>query len=531
LYVDSQCVSFRRPLLESGTLGMKGNTQVVVPGFSESYGSSSDPPETDIPLCTLKNFPYAIEHTIHWARDLFTGFFKNQPETANRFIRGIGNPDILEESIEDLKEQSATSALRTLTTAVEDIRFLGAKEFSECVIWALSQFNIYYKESSEALIRAHPPDSVDEDGHPFWSGAKKVPIVPSFNPNDPVHIDFVWNAARLRAFVYGISAPESKDDALFQSQIEDVDGLTVSNKNLLSALITSDSEEADEDDEIAREAVKKGLEELALALKEVEKYLSTELIVSKENVLEEVEFEKDDDSNGHIDFITAASNLRAIVYSISPVDTLQTKKIAGKIVPAMATTTAVVAGLVGFEFLKLVQQKSIEAFKNGFINLGEPFVAFSEPVPAEKMKVGRTGKTFTLWDSIDIYGGHAATINDLEDKISQLYGPGLTVSSISFQGILIYADFLASLSNSDEQSETTRPINELVQEAMELDDSTSLGPVLELEMLLEDETGDDVAIPPVHLHMDSSLKRKNSLGIGPFKNIFENIKSQVSKFG
>ena len=32
LYVDSKCVDFARPLLESGTLGTKGNTQVGCPG-------------------------------------------------------------------------------------------------------------------------------------------------------------------------------------------------------------------------------------------------------------------------------------------------------------------------------------------------------------------------------------------------------------------------------------------------------------------------------------------------------------------
>lgn len=63
-YVDRRCVYFRKPLLESGTLGTKGNTQVVIPHLTESYSSSSDPPEKSIPICTLKNFPNAIEHTI-----------------------------------------------------------------------------------------------------------------------------------------------------------------------------------------------------------------------------------------------------------------------------------------------------------------------------------------------------------------------------------------------------------------------------------------------------------------------------------
>jgi ubiquitin-activating enzyme E1 len=63
-YMDRRCVYYRKPLLESGTLGTKGNTQVVLPYLTESYSSSQDPPEKAIPICTLKNFPNAIEHTI-----------------------------------------------------------------------------------------------------------------------------------------------------------------------------------------------------------------------------------------------------------------------------------------------------------------------------------------------------------------------------------------------------------------------------------------------------------------------------------
>lgn len=34
--------------------------QVVIPHLTESYGSSADPEEEALPLCTLKSFPYQV---------------------------------------------------------------------------------------------------------------------------------------------------------------------------------------------------------------------------------------------------------------------------------------------------------------------------------------------------------------------------------------------------------------------------------------------------------------------------------------
>lgn len=67
-----------------------------------------------------------------------------------------------------------------------------------------------------------------------------------------------------------------------------------------------------------------------------------------------LQFEKDDDSNGHMDFVASASALRARMYSIEPADRLKTKRIAGKIIPAIATATAAVAGLVRAVVFKFV---------------------------------------------------------------------------------------------------------------------------------------------------------------------------------
>ena len=40
LYVDSKCVWYEKPLLESGTLGTKANSQMIVPHQTLCYGDS-----------------------------------------------------------------------------------------------------------------------------------------------------------------------------------------------------------------------------------------------------------------------------------------------------------------------------------------------------------------------------------------------------------------------------------------------------------------------------------------------------------
>ena len=69
------------------------------------------------------------------------------------------------------------------------------------------------------------------------------------------------------------------------------------------------------------------------------------------------EFDKDEEAA--MRFVAAASNLRCRVFHIDPLSLYEAKGVAGNIVPAIATTNAVVAGLQVLELLRLVEQKCI----------------------------------------------------------------------------------------------------------------------------------------------------------------------------
>lgn len=150
--MDRRCVYFRKPLLESGTLGTKGNTQVVIPYLTESYSSSQDPPEKSIPICTLKNFPNAIEHTIQWARELFEGLFKTPAENVNSYLSQPGFIEATEKHGSGSKE--ILEGVRNYLVSERPLTF------EECVTWARLKFEEHFNNNIQQLLFNFPKDSV-----------------------------------------------------------------------------------------------------------------------------------------------------------------------------------------------------------------------------------------------------------------------------------------------------------------------------------------------------------------------------------
>jgi ubiquitin-activating enzyme E1 len=202
-----------------------------------------------------------------------------------------------------------------------------------------------------------------------------------------------------------------------------------------------------------------------------------------------VEFEKDDDSNYHIDFITAASNLRAENYKIEQADRHKTKFIAGKIIPAIATTTALVTGLVVMELYKIIDGKTdIEQYKNGFINLALPFFGFSEPIASPKVEYqGPNGKVTLdkIWDRFEIGN---ITLRELIDDFEK---KGLSIAMLSSGVSLLFAAFFPPAKQKDKFN---MKLSELV-EAVTKKPIPAHQTELIFEVVTEDADGEDVEVP------------------------------------
>jgi ubiquitin-activating enzyme E1 len=164
-------------------------------------------------------------------------------------------------------------------------------------------------------------------------------------------------------------------------------------------------------------------------------------------------FEKDDDTNYHIKWIMSASNLRAMNYSIEPIDFYTTKGIAGRIIPAVATTTSIVSGLITIEFIKYLCYNDLESFKSTFINLALNTFVSADPISCKDIEIA--GQKFNTWHKFIETSN--MTINNFIKKYSELFKT--TISMITIGSSLVYADFLGDDNNEKLFSEIINELN------------------------------------------------------------------------
>ncbi|KAF3968769.1 hypothetical protein CMV_007381 [Castanea mollissima] len=473
LYVDQRCLYFQKPLLESGTLGAKCNTQMVIPHLTENYGASRDPPEKQAPMCTVHSFPHNIDHCLTWARSEFEGLLEKTPAEVNAYL---SNPSEYSTAMMTAGDAQARDNLERVLECLDKER---CEIFQDCITWARLKFEDYFVNRVKQLIYTFPEDAATSTGAPFWSAPKRFPHPLQFSAADPGHLHFVMAAAILRAETFGIPIPDWVKNP--KKLAEAVDKVMVPDfepkkdaKIVTDEKATSISTASVDDSAVIADLIKK--------LEQCQKNLPSGFRMKP------IQFEKDDDTNFHMDMIAGLANMRARNYSIPEVDKLKAKFIAGRIIPAIATTTAMATGLVCLELYKVLDGgHKLEDYRNTFANLALPLFSMAEPVPPKVIK--HQNSSWTVWDRWILKGNPT-----LRELLQWLKEKGLNAYSISCGSCLLYNSMFPR-----HKDRMDKKMVDLAREVAKVE-LPQYRRHLDVVVACEDEEDNDIDIPQVSIY-------------------------------
>ena len=328
-----------------------------------------------------------------------------------------------------------------------------------------------FEQQIRELLAANPPGKLDESGAPFWGGTRLLPSPAAFDAAEPTHLDFVAAAAALKARTLGLAPPPREAVAAAARGVGALEPPPPPGAMLRAVA--------------AAEAAARAAGGAAAAFGAAEEA-----------------FEKDDDANGHVAFVTAASNLRAVCYGLEPADEHKTKLVAGRIVPAIATATAAAVGLVAVELLKLAAAGAApagaEAFRNSYLNLALPLVALSEPEPPETFRLpasadGARGEAWSEWSRVEVDGGGGELrLSQLVARLEERFGHEVSFLSTS-GGMLLYSPLSPPAS---QQRWLSMGVGAAVDEA--LGGGRGGDRLVQLQAsLYDEESEEDVEAPPI----------------------------------
>ena len=433
-YVDSKCVLFKKPLFESGTLGVKGNVQVIIPKKTATYSEIVDPPEKNIPMCTIRNFPNNINHCIEWSLGIFDKLFNT----------GIRDCHLLKNNKEDLKQTfNKLDNEHELLERISILYYL-SNLFLKKNILALTElmcfvYKQYYTDIIKELLKTHPDDSLNDDGDLFWSGNKIKPKL--------IKTSEILKKSTYLAMCNILNVEIDITDFPINTE------LTIIDRSFISEII---------------------LDKVSIPPKE---------------------YDKDDPL--HLDCLKHFSNIRAECYNIPVADELQIKLISGKIIPALSTTTSIISSFVVLDILKYILgiDNYSETNINIGLNTFTRYKAFKPKITHDcmfhkdyGMKIKTRPCHFSTWDKISI-NGHINSVNTSEELVEYLKDllELDTIEMITSNSFVVYSE----TQNKLNLKKLYKHYNKLKQY------SVSYKEPLSLEVMSFDTDGTPILIPDI----------------------------------
>jgi len=317
-HVNRVCIAKKLPLIESGTTGYNGQVQPILAGDTKCYECDAHDPPKAHPICTIRSTPSKPVHCIVWAKELYKLMF------------GPKEQSMLYEAPELLGQ-----------TSEEDPGSAGAGEHKETTNGAADETD----ESGHFMHLVTPPNAVlaVKSGGPPASGEGIARYAAAFF--GALFEDEVRQKIQMGIYKGAEKPPKPIERAIFTDAARDVaaDGSSIPSRSQTGGW---------------RQAVwtrAEAARELTACVAEIWSDPKTAEMVGA------MQFDKDD--RICMRFVAAASALRSHVFSIPVQSFHDAKGIAGNIIPAIATTNAIVAGLQVLEALKIMKEKV--AARNG----------------------------------------------------------------------------------------------------------------------------------------------------------------------
>ena len=404
-YVDSRCVKYEKPLFESGTLGCKCNTQTIIPHKTATYSEINDVEDKSIPMCTVRNFPNCIEHCVEWGIETFRRIIEEGLGDLNRFYN---QKNSFWKSIHQIDNNLIMYERCQITLLFDD--FLKNKSFNTYLKFANEIYNNLYVYPIMDILKSFPESLKDEFDNPFWGGKKLKPTIIKFTSGNKTIETFCINLLIvLNKHIKGLGIDWNESSWMSYTPL---DNHTYREKTI-------------------EVNIEKDETNIELSVNEVEKIISILKNTSdkKRYKIMPIEYDKDVDYMLHL--MSPVCNLRAEIYNINSASILDIKMISGRIVPALSTTTTVIAGLVTLEILKKLKgfkpsDSNINLATNTYVlfDSEKPKVTYNNMLsPIYGMKIKTIPEHFNTWSrwNINIRKDSCNNLKELLSIISSDY--------------------------------------------------------------------------------------------------------------